>query len=1367
MTTRILLLSMHSNFTLCLLALAICISMAESQAFAADKSWNADIDNYWDYTTSNWTATTFTAGDNAYFSGTGQGNVSLGGATMDPNAVFVSNGNYQFSNGSIDAAGQLKVESGELTLYLTSVDFDGGIRIEGGSLALTQSDTLVDWEAVNVAGGVFNIGDNNERVSKVFLETGSQGSINSVITGGTGTLFSTNGFNVEDGEISANLGDVSNSTLLKNTAGTVTLSADNEYAGNTTISHGTLRYTVTDAMAPLSPVAVEDGATIGINVGGVGEWTTGLSGNGTLGGLLAGTGGQGNDVNYSGSVTLELNTENAASTQSYSGNIADVGSSLGITKIGAGTLTLSGNNSYTGDTTVNAGTLEIAGDGRLGVDGIEADYTNFIHIANNATFNFNSGEFQILSGEIRGQGDLEKHNISTLKLLGTNTYTGATTVHGGTLSLGKGGWIGHSATTVKTDATLTGDGTTGTLVIESGAFHKPGTSPGITNTGDYTLNGALEIEVNDSFTGGSPIAGTDFDQVNVTGTVTLGSNATLSALEFGTSNTFAPNLGAVFSIINNDGADTVSGTFSNASSDGDVIFGVGGLASAIDGTHTLKIYYNADGGGDGNFNDVVLVSATGTATDLYVDADFSGDLLDGNKEAVGTQQAFFGIDAYTTTDAAFAGMSEVFNGTLTLNADTTAYATVDLDTHANAGKVQVNLVGDTDEVVADVTITSLTGSAGDGIVLRSEGGTSGNLTVGGGTFSGVISETGAGGTLTKNTAGTLTLSGVNTYTGATTVNGGILDLAGSESILGGSIENSDIFVNEGATLTGSGTTGSLTIEDGGFHKPGQSPGITEVNGDYTLAGDLEIEVILPATPGEYVIGTEVDHVDVSGTATLNGDSGTITVGNLEGHTFACGDVVENIVNAAGGFQNLVDESFITGVQLIEGFDYSDIEMPTQTDPDDAVRGRVYVDEGGTRLNLVAAPASYTQAATTPNEISLAQALDQWITDEEDDADVRYVTLALDLLDKDDYAQAFAAISPSYYGVLPRIGVEQSLLNTRSLSRRMSQLRAGATGVSVSGLSSSANVAPAPSPENAYGKSVVVSGKEPAVFADEPSGKPESGFIQLNGQFAELESLHGLADNDFNSAGVLAGIDYRLNEQAVIGLGIGYNRSMIDYDNGEDTDIDTGIVSGYGTYSLPYGINVEGTVGVAISNYDLSRPIEFGDHVDRTARNDQDGTQFFAAVEVSRDFRFGSVTVSPNVGFQYTNYEFDGGEETGAGALNLDVHDIEAESYRLSAGVEVAHDAVNIGGGILASPYLYGLWSHDFGDQDVDVDATLSNNGGDFTYTAGGFERDRAGAGAGVLLDVQDLFDVNIGYHADLGTGDYISHSVFLQFGMDF
>ena len=99
---------------------------------------------------------------------------------------------------------------------------------------------------------------------------------------------------------------------------------------------------------------------------GSGRPTT--SGNGTIGGLLAGLGGQsGGTVTYTGNVKLGIDTTNGGD-RTYTDAIGDVAgsTSLGLTKLGTNKLTLTGATTYTGDTTVMAGALEtgtIAGPG--------------------------------------------------------------------------------------------------------------------------------------------------------------------------------------------------------------------------------------------------------------------------------------------------------------------------------------------------------------------------------------------------------------------------------------------------------------------------------------------------------------------------------------------------------------------------------------------------------------------------------------------------------------------------------------------------------------------------------------------------------------------------------------------------------------------------------------------------------------------------------------------------------------------------------------------------------------------------------------------------------------------------------------------
>ena len=81
----------------------------------------------------------------------------------------------------------------------------------------------------------------------------------------------------------------------------------------------------------------------------------------------------------------------------------------------------------------SAGTLDVTGSGSIG-SGAAFDGT----ITNSGTFNYNSTTDQELSGVISGAGALTKDNSSTLTLTGANTYSGTTTVSGGTLALATG-----------------------------------------------------------------------------------------------------------------------------------------------------------------------------------------------------------------------------------------------------------------------------------------------------------------------------------------------------------------------------------------------------------------------------------------------------------------------------------------------------------------------------------------------------------------------------------------------------------------------------------------------------------------------------------------------------------------------------------------------------------------------------------------------------------------------------------------------------------------------------------------------------------------------------------------------------------------
>jgi hypothetical protein len=163
---------------------------------------------------------------------------------------------------------------------------------------------------------------------------------------------------------------------------------------------------------------------------------------------------------------------------------------------------------------------------------------------------------------------------------GVNTYTGATSVNNGALIVN--GSISTSVlTTVASGATISGDGITGALTVLAGGDIKPGNSPGSLDiSGNYIQAGTYTAEIN------GLIAGTGYDQINVTG----GVNITGGSLVTMFSGTYALN-NMVF-ILTNDAADAIIGTY-NSFAQGAVVANYGGfdwrisyLADSVGSTFT-------------------------------------------------------------------------------------------------------------------------------------------------------------------------------------------------------------------------------------------------------------------------------------------------------------------------------------------------------------------------------------------------------------------------------------------------------------------------------------------------------------------------------------------------------------------------------------------------------------------------------------------------------------------------------------------------------------------------------------------------------------------------------------------------------------
>jgi YVTN family beta-propeller protein/autotransporter-associated beta strand protein len=305
------------------------------------------------------------------------------------------------------------------------------------------------------------------------LASGPTGSPGPVFTGGTlqiaganivsalpivlqaaGGTVDTNGNNATlSGAISGPGG------MTKIGAGTLTLSGSSTYTGATSVNAGTLQAGAVNAFSPFSAFTVASGATLNL-----------ASFNQTIGSLAG-----------PGSVTLGsamLTTGNDNTSTTFSGTILGTG---GLSKIGAGTLVFTGNNTYTGPTTISAGTLQLGNGSASG--SLAGD------VVNNSIFAINRSDTFTFGNVISGSGAFQQNGTGTTSLTAANTYSGPTTVNAGTLVVD--GSIANSAVTVASGALLTGTGTVGAATILSGGMFAPGP---LTTPGTMTVAGNLAFQ---------------------------------------------------------------------------------------------------------------------------------------------------------------------------------------------------------------------------------------------------------------------------------------------------------------------------------------------------------------------------------------------------------------------------------------------------------------------------------------------------------------------------------------------------------------------------------------------------------------------------------------------------------------------------------------------------------------------------------------------------------------------------------------------------------------------------------------------------------------------------------------------------------
>ncbi|QQJ86658.1 autotransporter outer membrane beta-barrel domain-containing protein [Salmonella enterica subsp. enterica serovar Derby] len=823
--------------------------------------------------------------------------ITINGNAMNPDAFITVVGQKNVNDTHYDLVETLTWYADR---YNAAIDAHGTFNLADADDSFTVNTVLENVDA--------NSGWNGQSLTKTGAGTLILNAENTY-TGGTtiseGTLVANNVEALGTGNVTDNAtlelntgGDFDNAIsgsgqVVKSGDKTLTLSGANSYTGGTTISGGTLVATNVEA---LGSGDVTDNATLELNTGGT--FDNVISGSGqvvksgdemlTLSGANSYTGG----TTISGGTLVASNvealgsgdvTDNATLELNTGGDFDNAISGSGqVVKSGDDALTLSGNNSYTGGTLISDGTLVASNVEALG----SGDVTN------DAVLELNTGgDFD---NAISGSGQVVKSGDKTLTLSGANSYTGGTTISGGTLVASNVEALGSGDITDNATLELNTGGDFDNAISGSGQVVK---------SGDETLT----LSGTNTYTGGTTISGGTLiaTHVNALGTGAIDNRASL-LLD-------ASGQFAVTDLTTESGGNTEIGAGSTLQATT--------LTQKSDSTLTINL--------NSNTADPVIHAASQVSLAGTLDITGVGDVLDSDPASTDDLDTFTLI----ASDKTIAGDFEKLT-VAGMDADLADFITVDgrIDDTGKQYELTTALTwyADRDDAVTDAhgtfNLTNADGSFAVNTVLENVDATLDP-----------DSATGWDGTsLIKQGAGTLILNAENTYTVGTTISGGTLVATNVDALGSGDVtDDATLELNTGGTfdnaISGSGqvvksgdkmlTLSGTNSYSGGTLISGGT--LVATNVDALGSGDVTDDATLELNTGGtfdnaisgsgQVVKSGDDTLTLSGSNTYTGGTiisgGTLVASNVE--ALGTGDVTDNAVlelNTGGDFDNAISGS---------------------------------------------------------------------------------------------------------------------------------------------------------------------------------------------------------------------------------------------------------------------------------------------------------------------------------------------------------------------------------------------------------------------------------------------------------------------------
>ena len=670
--------------------------------------------------------------------------------------------------------------------------------------------------------------------------------------------------------------------------------------------------------------------------------------------------------------------------------------------------------------------------------------------------------------------------------------------------------------------------------------------------------------------------------------------------------------------------------------------------------------------------------------------------------------------------------------------------------------------------------------------------------------------TGAGG-WTKSGPGTLNLSGTNTYTGATSVDAGVLeagttsafspssaftvnagavlDLNGFDNTVG-SLSGAGVVINSGglevlsnATLSvganNASTTFSGSLQDG----DGATLALTKVGtGTLALIGKNTYTGPTTVNDGSLIVDGSIASAQtlvnagglLGGKGFIGGNllnSGIVSPGDSPGTLHVSSNYTQSAngtlrIEIAGTAQGQFDllavgkhASLGGTLQLIplSGFQLHVGDKVTFLTANGAVSGNFSAIENEfatiVKTQIVILPTAVVLEGTQGSFVPAACNPNSVAVAQALDNAVGNPRAAglISFLNNEPFNKLcsdFTLIAPEALASVYNTAVSLANVQTANLERRMDDIRVGSTGFSSAGFTMNGIT---PSFSGGLGGPTGAEGKAgPSVLAPIPENR-WGVFVTGLGEFTHVDSTDVARGFDLQTGGVTVGVDYRVCPFFAVGLLAGYAHTNADLANNGNLDVNSGTFGLYAT-AFSGGFYVDTAVTGGPSEYNSHRTALLG-----TASGDTEGGDLNVLVDGGYDWKKGGLSIGPTASFQYTYVSFNGFTESGSLAP-LKFNDQHVDSIRTAFGGKASYDWKV--GHVLIRPELRAAWQHEYGNSAYSIVASFANGAGtSFTVSSPRIGRDSLLLGAGVAVLWSDRIATYIYYDGELGRTNYDSHNV--------